>query len=96
MLVGGGVKLSLIGALVKGMLSGMLFFLLDAGYSFITALGSGWAPAPVNAPAALAALRVTWRRRGGLPSSNYSVRGSGWGGGLSLAAATNAIIGVSF
>ena len=49
-LVGGAVKLSFIGALVKGMLSGMLFFL----------------------------------------------PGAGWGGGLSLAALTNAIIGVLF
>ena len=56
-----------------------------------------WAPAPVNPAAGAAALLVTWRRRCGLPSSNYSARGSGSGQsgwGLSSAAPTNAIIGV--
>ena len=38
--------------------------------------GSGWA---AGSPAA--DLRVTWRRRGGLLSSNYSARGSGSGSG---------------
>ena len=55
----------------------------------------GWAPAPVNAAAGAAALLVTWRRRCGLLSSNYSARGSGQcGGGLLPAAPTNTIIGV--